>query len=99
MQTYFLEYRILAVASLYILEVLCFIKKFKGYLKYNCRIHRYNKRSNVDLHTALFQKSVVNMSVKLYTRLPERIKTLSDFKSFKKTCKISIIKLFFYMYN
>jgi hypothetical protein len=80
-------YTILAVASLYILEVFCFIKKFKGYCL-NCLIHRYNKRFNIDLHmvshnTALFQKSVVNMSVKLYTRLPERIKTLSDFKSFK----------------
>jgi len=83
-----MEYKILAVASLFILEVLCSIKKFKVYLKYNFRIQRYNKRSNIDLHTvscntALFQKSVVNMGVKLYSRLPERMKTLSDFKSFK----------------
>jgi hypothetical protein len=66
----FMEYRILTVASVYILEVLCFIKKFKGYLKLNFCIHRYNKRSNINLHmpscyTALFQKTVVNISVKL----------------------------------
>jgi hypothetical protein len=35
-------------------------------------------------HTTLFQNSVVNISVTLYNRLPERIKTLPDFKSFKK---------------
>jgi hypothetical protein len=67
----FMEYRILTVVSLHTLEVLCIIKKFKGYLKHNFCIHRYNKRSNIDLHmvscnTALFQKSFVNMCVKLY---------------------------------
>ena len=76
------------MALLYILELLCFIKKLKGYLKHNCLFHRYNKRFNIHLHTvscntALFQKNVVNMSVKLYSRLPERIKIFSDFKSFK----------------
>jgi len=77
------------VASLYILEVLCFIKKCKGNLKHNPHIHGYNSRGKIDLHTqncntALFRKSVVNMGVKLHSRLPERIKTLSDFKSLKK---------------
>ena len=40
----FMEYRILTVASLYILEVLCFIKKFKGNLKHNSHIHGSNKK-------------------------------------------------------
>jgi hypothetical protein len=96
----FMEYGILTVASLHILEVLCSIKKFKGYLKHNFPIHRYNKRSNNDLHTlncntALFQKNVVNMSVKLYNRLPERIRTFIDFKSFKKHIKLLISNYFF----
>jgi len=38
-------------------------------------------------NTALFQKSVVNMGVKLHNGLPERTKTLHDFKSFKKEVK------------
>jgi len=67
----FMEHRILTVVSLHTLEVLCFIKKFKGYLKHNFRIHRYNKRLNFDSHTvscntALFETSFVNMCVKLY---------------------------------
>jgi hypothetical protein len=78
---------LITVVLLYMLEV-CFIRKFKGYLKHNFCIHRYNNRGNINLHmpncyTALFQKSVVNMGVKLYSSLPERIKTLTDFKCFK----------------
>jgi len=96
----FMEYRILTVASLHILELLCFIKKFIGYLKHNFLIHIYNKRSNIDLHTvscntALFQRSVVDMCVKLHNRLPERIKTLSDFKSFKRHVKFLLLNNFF----
>jgi hypothetical protein len=45
------ENRILTVTSVYILEVLCYIKKYKGDLKHNCKIHEYNTRSKYDLHT------------------------------------------------
>jgi len=76
------------VALLYILAVLCFIKKFKGNLKHNFHFHGYNTRGKTYLHTqscnkASFQKNV-NMGIKLYNRLPERIKIMNDFKSFKK---------------
>ena len=47
----FMDYRILAVALLYILEVLCFIKKFKVNLKRNFYVHGYNTRGRIDLHT------------------------------------------------
>jgi hypothetical protein len=33
------------VTSIYVLEVLCYIKKYKGDLKRNCEIHEYNTRS------------------------------------------------------
>jgi len=41
----------LTVTAMYILEVLCYIKKYKGDLKHNCEIHEYNTRSKYDLHT------------------------------------------------
>ena len=49
----FKENRILTVTSIYVLEVLCYIKKYKykGDLKHNCEIHEYNTRSKYDLHT------------------------------------------------
>jgi hypothetical protein len=59
----FIEYEILTVASLYILQALCSIKKFKGNLKQNFHFHGYNTRGKTNLHkqnctTALFQKNV-----------------------------------------
>jgi hypothetical protein len=77
----FKENRILTVTSLYMLEVVCFIKKYKSNLKHNFAIHEHNTRSKYDLHTQfcntyLFQKSVINMGVKLYTYLPSKIKKL-----------------------
>jgi len=42
-------------------------------------------------NTTSFQKSSVNVGVKLYNRLLERIKTLNDFKSLKKNVKFSLL--------
>jgi hypothetical protein len=69
------------VISLYVLEVVCFVKKYKGNLKHNFAIHEHNTRSKYDLHTqicskSLFQKSVINMGVKLYKYLPLKIKKI-----------------------
>jgi hypothetical protein len=41
----FKENRILTMTSIYVLEVLCYIKKYKGDLKHNCEIHEINTRS------------------------------------------------------
>jgi len=77
------------VTSLYILEVLCFVKKYKGNLRQNFVIHEHNTRSKYDLHaqfcnTSLFQKSVLNMGVKLHTYLPSKIKKLDNFIALQK---------------
>ena len=75
----FKENRILTVTSLYVLEVLCFIKKYKGSLMQNYMILEHNRRSKYDLHTefcnsSLYQKSVINMGIRLYKFLPKEIK-------------------------
>jgi len=80
-----MEYRLLTVASLYILELLYYKKKFKGNIKHNFHIHGYTTSGKTELqtqrcNTALYQKSVVNMCIKLYNRLTERIKTMNDIK-------------------
>jgi hypothetical protein len=56
------------VTSLYVLEILCFVQKYKGNLKQNFEIHEHNMKSEYDLHTqfcntTLFKKSVLNMGV------------------------------------
>jgi hypothetical protein len=66
----FKENRILTVTSMYVLDVLCFIKKYKGDLKQNSEIHEHNTSSKYDLHTqsrnaSLFKRSVLHMGVRL----------------------------------
>jgi hypothetical protein len=70
-----MDYEILTIASLCILAVLCSINKYKGNLKHNFQFHDYNMRVKADrhsqgCHTALYQKSIINMRIKLY-KLPD----------------------------
>jgi hypothetical protein len=98
----FKENRILMVTSLFVLEILCFVKKYKGNWKHNFSIHKHNTRSKYDLHTqicntSLLQKSVINMAVKLYTYLSSKIKKLENFNCFRKEIKLVLLKNWFYM--
>jgi len=86
------ENRILTVTSMYVLEVLYFIKKNKSDLKKNCEIRKHYMRSKYDLHTqsrntSLLQKILLHMGVRLYKRLPLRIKKLDKFHQFRKEVK------------
>ena len=58
----------------------------------NFVIHEHNTRSKYDLHTefcntSLFQKSVINMGIRLYKFLPKEIKKLDNFNCFRKKVK------------
>jgi hypothetical protein len=95
------KYGILTVTSLYILEVLCYIKKHKADLIQNTNIHNYNTRLNKDYHvnfcrTTLFKRSVVNMGIKLYSKLPNKIKKIEGLLSFKKELKSFLLIHSFY---
>ena len=64
------------MTSLYILEMLCYLKRYKGNLEQNKFLHGHNTRSKLNFHvefcnTVLFQNSVVNIGIKLYNKMPE----------------------------
>jgi hypothetical protein len=85
-------HKILTMTSLYILEVLCYIKKSSEFIIYNSQLHNYNTRGKNDFHvaacnTAWCRKSLINLGIKLFNRLPERIKNLKTFKQFKREVK------------
>ena len=97
----FKDYRILTVTSLYILEVLRYIKRYKGSLKHDVSIQSHNTQSKLTFHvelcnTVLFQNSVVNMGIKLYNKVPESIKKLDNFKLFKEKLKSLLLSHSFY---
>ena len=97
----FRKFKILILVSLYIFEMLCFLKKYKWNLKHNSEIHGHNTRRKQDLHTqqwntVMYQKSVINMGIKLFNKLPMQIKQLDKYKNFKKEVKAFLIQNAFY---
>jgi len=77
------------LTSLYISEVLFYIKRYKGNLKQNLFSHGHNKTRKlyfrVEIHnTVLFQKSVVNKWIQLYNKEPEIIKNWVTSNPLKK---------------
>ena len=85
----------------YILEVLGYIKRYKENLKQNRLIHGHNTRSKLKFHvefcnTVLFQKSVVNMGLKLYNKMPESLKKKDNFQLFNKGIKSLLLSHSFY---
>jgi hypothetical protein len=85
------------MTSLYVLEVMCFVKKYEGNFEHNFSIHEHNTRSKYDLHTQicntfLLYKSVINMGFKLYKHLPSKIKKLKHFNCFRKEIKLVLLK-------
>jgi hypothetical protein len=86
---------------MYVLEVLCYIKKEKGDLKHNYEFHEYNMRSKYDLYTqpcniSSLQNSVLHIGVRVYKRLPLKIKKLDNLKQFRKDVKSTLLNNTFY---
>jgi hypothetical protein len=72
----FKELNILTLASSYILEVTCFIRKCSQSLEQNSEVHQYNIQRKLDIHiklqkTEIYKKSVINMCTKLCNNLPK----------------------------
>jgi len=53
----FKELNILTLASLYIFEVTCFIRKYCQSLEQNSKVHQYNTRRTLDIHVKLQKKT------------------------------------------
>jgi len=92
----FKELRILTVISLYVLEVLCYTKKHGGSIMQNSVIHEHNTRRKNDLHVqpcriSSFQKSVINIGIKLFNHLSTELKQIDEFNQFRKEVKLFLL--------
>ena len=97
----FKELNILTLASLYILEVAFFIRKYSQSLEQNSEVHKHNTQRNMDIHvklhkTEICKKSVINMGTKVYNNLPGFIKEIKDYKALKKELKLFLLLHTFY---
>ena len=75
------ELNILTIFSLYILEVISYLRRHHQFVELNSNNHTYNTRRKMDIHiqsykTVLYKRSVVNMGSKLYNKLPDYIKEI-----------------------
>ena len=100
----FKELGILTVTSLYVLEVLCYMKKYRGSILENLVTHDHNTQRKIDFHiqacrTSSFQKSVINTGIKLFNHLPLELKQLHDFKQFRKKFKLLLLNKSLYTLN
>jgi hypothetical protein len=43
-----------------------------------------------------YKKSVINMGIRLYNKLPDRIKMVDNYKSFKREIKLILLRNSFY---
>jgi hypothetical protein len=62
-------------------------------------MYDYNTRCKNKLSkdvTALWQNSVLNMAIRIYKKLLERIRILNSFRCFKKEVKLLLISSTFY---
>jgi len=71
----FKELNILTLVSLYIMEVIYYIRKHHQFVDLNSNIHAHNTRRKMDIHiqscnTDLYKRSVINMDTKLHNKLP-----------------------------
>jgi len=71
----FKELNILTLVLLYIMEVICYIRKHHQFVDLNSNIHAHNTQRKMAIHiqsynTDLYKRSVINMGTKLYNKLP-----------------------------
>jgi hypothetical protein len=97
----FKESGIFTVTSLYILEVISYIKRHKADLIQNINIHNHNMRLNKDYHinycrASLFKRSVINRGIELYSKVRNKIKNMESFPIFKRELKSFLLSHAFF---
>jgi len=97
----FKELNILTIVSLYILEVISYLRRHHQFLELNSNVHAHNTRRKKDIHiqsykTDLYKRSVLNMGSKLYNKLHDYIKETESYKTFRKQLKSFLLRHTFY---
>jgi hypothetical protein len=70
-------------------------------MELNYEIHDHYTRHKSDLHvqicrTSLFKNNVANMVIKLYNKLPSKVKKLEKLQKFKRELKYFLLQYIFY---
>jgi hypothetical protein len=96
----FKDLNIWTLASLYVFEVTCFIRKYCQSLEQNSQVYQY-KTWKLDIHvklqkTEVYKNSVINMGTEIYNNLPKLLKEIDYYWAFKKELKLFLLLQSFY---
>lgn len=97
----FKTYQVLTLASLYVLEIVCFVKQNITEFLNNNFHHNYDTRGQdkllIPLHSlTLYEKNPYYIGIQLYNRLPDSIKEINSKIVFKNKVKKLLLDKSFY---
>ena len=97
----FQKLRIFPLPCLFISEMVCWIKYFRGKLICNSDLYNYDTRHNTDLHaltcrTNIAKDNGLGLGIKLFNKLPNSIKILEPKHKFKTGVNNFLLEHVFY---
>lgn len=99
----FIKYKVMCFPSIYIFNILLYIRKHIQDLKKCSQYHEYDTRHKETLcipkhRTAKFQNSPLYCGIKFFNHLPDQVKVL-EYRCFKHSVKMILIENCFYSTN
>lgn len=98
---YFRQHGILTIYSMYILQAVCYVRKnINQFIKCN-EINKYHTRTGNNLYVPAYRLTQVSKgpfiaSIKIYNHLPQKLKDIDSFNSFKNSVKQLLLDHCFY---
>lgn len=92
---------VLPLPCMYIFEIVCHVKLHLEMLEQNNVVHNHNTRQKLNLHaqfcrTKAYKKGVLNMGIKLYNKIPNKIREVEKIRQFKKVMRSYLVQHTFY---
>jgi hypothetical protein len=86
---------------MYIFELVCYIKSHFGELDQNIAVHNHNTRQKLNLYvqfcrTNAYGNGVMNMEIKLYNNIPNKIREIGKMRQFKRVFRSYLVQHVFY---
>jgi hypothetical protein len=86
---------------MYIFELVCYIKSYFGTLDQKIAVHYHNTCQKLNLYvqfcrTNVLENDVMNMGIRLYNKIPNKIREVGKMRHFKRIFKSYLVQHMFY---
>jgi hypothetical protein len=98
----FKDLNLLPLPCMYIFELVCYITSHFGELDQNIAVHNHSTRQKLNLHvqfcrTNVSKNGVMNMGIKLYNKIPNKIREIGKMRQFKRVFTSYLVQHVFYL--